>query len=179
MAGLAPPVHQIAVGAGGFAPVSRVGQLLRLFNQFGLGGLGLSVALRQVGEEVTLGAVESGASRRETLPQRVFGGLIDAWTAALSALPIIEEFLEGITGLAPLNFRRIGRGQLFGRFDDLCALSDSHFLGSLPLGLNSRAPFSCSGLDRREELAQRGDRKSTRLNSSHVASSYAVFCLKK
>src|SRR5437870_9789246 len=25
----------------------------------------------------------------------------------------------------------------------------------------------------------RGDRKSTRLNSSHVASSYAVFCLKK
>src|SRR5690625_6717241 len=27
--------------------------------------------------------------------------------------------------------------------------------------------------------AANGDRKSTRLNSSHVASSYAVFCLKK
>src|SRR6266511_628086 len=27
--------------------------------------------------------------------------------------------------------------------------------------------------------APRGDRKSTRLNSSHVKSSYAVFCLKK
>src|SRR5690625_6765129 len=27
--------------------------------------------------------------------------------------------------------------------------------------------------------AARSDRKSTRLNSSHVASSYAVFCLKK
>src|SRR5690625_6736804 len=26
---------------------------------------------------------------------------------------------------------------------------------------------------------QNGDRKSTRLNSSHVATSYAVFCLKK
>src|SRR5207253_5657402 len=26
---------------------------------------------------------------------------------------------------------------------------------------------------------RRGDRKSTRLNSSHVANSYAVFCLKK
>src|SRR5438874_13790807 len=26
---------------------------------------------------------------------------------------------------------------------------------------------------------QRGDRKSTRLNSSHVENSYAVFCLKK
>src|SRR2546426_4690812 len=28
-------------------------------------------------------------------------------------------------------------------------------------------------------LAQRGDRKSTRLNSSHLVISYAVFCLKK
>src|SRR5439155_12404222 len=28
-------------------------------------------------------------------------------------------------------------------------------------------------------LASAGDRKSTRLNSSHVAISYAVFCLKK
>src|SRR5439155_18811781 len=28
-------------------------------------------------------------------------------------------------------------------------------------------------------VAYRGDRKSTRLNSSHVAISYAVFCLKK
>src|SRR5437870_7575887 len=30
-----------------------------------------------------------------------------------------------------------------------------------------------------EVLGRRGDRKSTRLNSSHVAISYAVFCLKK
>src|SRR5437870_7048795 len=29
------------------------------------------------------------------------------------------------------------------------------------------------------KLVLRGDRKSTRLNSSHVAISYAVFCLKK
>src|SRR5690606_41990244 len=29
------------------------------------------------------------------------------------------------------------------------------------------------------EAAERGDRKSTRLNSSHVKISYAVFCLKK
>src|SRR5690625_7105613 len=28
-------------------------------------------------------------------------------------------------------------------------------------------------------VVARGDRKSTRLNSSHVATSYAVFCLKK
>src|SRR5439155_2147478 len=31
----------------------------------------------------------------------------------------------------------------------------------------------------RRECRGRGDRKSTRLNSSHVAISYAVFCLKK
>src|SRR5436305_4576637 len=30
-----------------------------------------------------------------------------------------------------------------------------------------------------EEATPRGDRKSTRLNSSHVRISYAVFCLKK
>src|SRR3989442_7591241 len=31
----------------------------------------------------------------------------------------------------------------------------------------------------RDAAADRGDRKSTRLNSSHVRISYAVFCLKK
>src|SRR5690625_4121520 len=30
-----------------------------------------------------------------------------------------------------------------------------------------------------ESIGEKGDRKSTRLNSSHVATSYAVFCLKK
>src|SRR5439155_27305389 len=34
-------------------------------------------------------------------------------------------------------------------------------------------------VDRRRAGIQRGDRKSTRLNSSHVAISYAVFCSKK
>src|SRR6266540_5672286 len=32
---------------------------------------------------------------------------------------------------------------------------------------------------RRGARRQRGDRKSTRLNSSHITISYAVFCLKK
>src|SRR3989442_6436977 len=35
------------------------------------------------------------------------------------------------------------------------------------------------GLRRDLEVAGEGDRKSTRLNSSHVRISYAVFCLKK
>src|ERR1035441_10975652 len=33
--------------------------------------------------------------------------------------------------------------------------------------------------DRRHHPPDRGDRKSTRLNSSHLGISYAVFCLKK
>src|SRR5690625_5639648 len=36
-----------------------------------------------------------------------------------------------------------------------------------------------SPLTRRPHPVHQGDRKSTRLNSSHVAISYAVFCLKK
>src|SRR5690625_6346828 len=35
------------------------------------------------------------------------------------------------------------------------------------------------GLSRRKKTRNKSDRKSTRLNSSHVAISYAVFCLKK
>src|ERR687886_1135541 len=38
-----------------------------------------------------------------------------------------------------------------------------------------RAP----GIDSRTKLSVPGDRKSTRLNSSHTVISYAVFCLKK
>src|SRR5690242_21629587 len=34
-------------------------------------------------------------------------------------------------------------------------------------------------VDRPEAVGDRGDRKSTRLNSSHMSISYAVFCLKK
>src|SRR5699024_12446222 len=42
----------------------------------------------------------------------------------------------------------------------------------------SRGPSGSAG-DRRRPARRRRDRKSTRLNSSHVSISYAVFCLKK
>src|SRR5256885_13299846 len=38
---------------------------------------------------------------------------------------------------------------------------------------------SCSSMVRRRLQQALGDRKSTRLNSSHLVISYAVFCLKK
>src|SRR5271167_5103552 len=37
----------------------------------------------------------------------------------------------------------------------------------------------CHDRDCRHDRGKSGDRKSTRLNSSHVSISYAVFCLKK
>src|SRR3989442_8267515 len=40
-----------------------------------------------------------------------------------------------------------------------------------------RSPQTCAGRRSAAEFLQ--DRKSTRLNSSHVRTSYAVFCLKK
>src|SRR6267378_5780881 len=40
-------------------------------------------------------------------------------------------------------------------------------------------PFRRSKMGRKNWPAPLGDRKSTRLNSSHVEISYAVFCLKK
>src|SRR5690606_41322511 len=41
------------------------------------------------------------------------------------------------------------------------------------------APLKQTGVDSIPAGVKQGDRKSTRLNSSHVKISYAVFCLKK
>src|SRR6266702_6519277 len=54
------------------------------------------------------------------------------------------------------------------------ALAASALAAATP-GAASRSPGPPAGWGRRAN----GDRKSTRLNSSHVAISYAVFCLKK
>src|SRR5215510_16132735 len=42
-----------------------------------------------------------------------------------------------------------------------------------------KADRLCYAIDPPDDPALQADRKSTRLNSSHVAISYAVFCLKK
>src|SRR5690606_40771708 len=44
---------------------------------------------------------------------------------------------------------------------------------------SSGRPFVSSSLSGKLARSTRSDRKSTRLNSSHVKISYAVFCLKK
>src|SRR5688500_19392117 len=51
-----------------------------------------------------------------------------------------------------------------------------------PESIHHAATFTSGrgiGLEVEEQIAGEGDRKSTRLNSSHLVISYAVFCLKK
>src|SRR3712207_7119268 len=60
-----------------------------------------------------------------------------------------------------------------GAEDQLAAAEHDGVVQRLGLGAQERVPAG----DRRRE--DQGDRKSTRLNSSHANISYAVFCLKK
>src|SRR5699024_12357986 len=65
-----------------------------------------------------------------------------------------------------------------GRPDDRVHLVDASWVGRCPCRL--ACGLSPCRLETSPELALvRADRKSTRLNSSHVSISYAVFCLKK
>src|SRR5690625_6180714 len=80
-------------------------------------------------------------------------------------------FLRQITWLS----RSLMRNLILGLLDLLLVITKekkkdplSHFVSGLLMGRK----FS-------QVLVVRSDRKSTRLNSSHVAISYAVFCLKK
>src|SRR5699024_11440605 len=60
-----------------------------------------------------------------------------------------------------------------------CIYGDQHrFLSSLPL-MMIRDHFDLLSMNQTASQVPGGDRKSTRLNSSHVSISYAVFCLKK
>src|SRR5437870_3058908 len=52
-------------------------------------------------------------------------------------------------------------------------------MGEMAIAMTTRITRCFDALRRAGELGLVADRKSTRLNSSHVAISYAVFCLKK
>src|SRR5439155_23519126 len=65
-----------------------------------------------------------------------------------------------------------------GRVDQPAASPADRAGGRRRAGAASRLPAGWRAARGSAEPAQR-DRKSTRLNSSHVAISYAVFCLKK
>src|SRR5699024_12274026 len=105
-----------------------------------------------------------------------------------TVLPMLEVFTSFFAAVvitrAPYSFptRRssdLGRRWSFPRSHQRCPTS----------GCSSGLPAQCHGEECGEDRVSLGgfwgrcplpkDRKSTRLNSSHVSSSYAVFCLKK
>src|SRR5690625_6685637 len=101
-----------------------------------------------------------------------FGNLVRAYTYIRS---LGLEGLRDVSAMAVLNanymretFKELGFSIPFDR------INMHEFVAQPPEGLKT--------LDIAKALLDYGvhpiDRKSTRLNSSHVASSYAVFCLK-
>src|SRR5690606_41903810 len=74
--------------------------------------------------------------------------------------------------LAALGVVALGVGAGFGLHADAKKEdSDAH--------CNDRNVCNATGIALRDDAFTAADRKSTRLNSSHVKISYAVFCLKK
>src|SRR5207302_10375353 len=67
--------------------------------------------------------------------------------------------------------RPVAAGAAARRLGRVAAAPAAHATRAAPIG---RAAPRCS-----HGMGGEGDRKSTRLNSSHVKISYAVFCLKK
>src|SRR5947209_16082167 len=77
--------------------------------------------------------------------------------------------------------RRPPRSTLFPYTTLFRSRARARHLPRLPARARDRFEFSARLADvrRGERALVRGDRKSTRLNSSHANISYAVFCLKK
>src|SRR3712207_8605767 len=81
------------------------------------------------------------------------------------------------------------RETLRGVLEDEGFAADAVGSGEDALRAVERRPYGCvlldvwlpgiDGLETLRRLREQGDRKSTRLNSSHANISYAVFCLKK
>src|SRR5205814_10456527 len=89
------------------------------------------------------------------------------YTTLFRSFRINEAYFNLAKG--PL-FVRVGRQTISWGESDTIALLDQ----SMPFNLTMAQEIVC-----RPTRTKSGDRKSTRLNSSHLGISYAVFCLKK
>src|SRR5207249_11711926 len=83
------------------------------------------------------------------------------------ALPIYQLHIRRAESQREIRWKRRCDAKPFRHVDNRV---DAHFFRELYGGNVARAG---------QRAAKSEDRKSTRLNSSHVSTSYAVFCLKK
>src|SRR5690625_6376245 len=100
-----------------------------------------------------------------------------------STISVLTQFEGGQTGTSLVSFdsplARQGIVEIHGTEGSLVVPDPNMFEGRVayvrPFAEFGETPPTQEWID----VPQEGDRKSTRLNSSHVAISYAVFCLKK
>src|SRR5438034_6904741 len=139
-------------------------------------GIGRAIAegLARAGATVCINYRQQHDRAKETLQSiEASGGHAFVHQADVSnrdqAAALIGAVVERVGRLAILvNNAGIIREGLF------LEMSDAEWTSVL--GTNLDGVYHCARLSAREML---GDRKSTRLNSSHTVISYAVFCLKK
>src|SRR5690625_4280837 len=107
---------------------------------------------------------------RQSQPVRLERGVAAGTASAPAGLP--EQGSGVVEGGDDRDARRRHRFRAVELADQVAAVGGQHELLDRSAGL---------GMQRIARGAEppRADRKSTRLNSSHVAISYAVFCLKK
>src|SRR5690625_29190 len=104
------------------------------------------------------------------------------------AIEIDSESVAAQYGLGLLYFEQEAYQKASKQFKEAIELgleeADAYFMLASSLGMQSKTSDALPFLEKayqldQEQLEYALDRKSTRLNSSHVAISYAVFCLKK
>src|SRR5690606_39324134 len=114
------------------------------------------IALRQAGDDVPVAgqSLRLDAAVRQRLQQGAAGLLVVTAVAEAAAAEQVAELDEAGFHIVAADVRQAELADT-GRVDQIAALREM------------------------EQPRRGGDRKSTRLNSSHVKISYAVFCLKK
>src|SRR5256885_1426493 len=113
------------------------------------------------------------------IKNRLFGGDVDPERTL--ALALYHDTSEVLTGDLPSPVKEFNP-DIKRAYHAIEAASREKLLGMIPDALRPdyEPYFRPRDTDRaHRELVPRRDRKSTRLNSSHLVISYAVFCLKK
>src|SRR5207253_4575902 len=128
---------------------------------------------------------------RLSLSQKNFNSAESELNAYKAKLGVTPEYVEALSwmGRAALETEQYSQADSYAKqtLDSAAALLKGHSVDSDPhlsTAVGAALEVEALSLAGRGQKTQgiallRRDRKSTRLNSSHVAISYAVFCLKK